>query len=46
MRNLDITDTREKLLTYAKAGLLSISKGSEMPQLNSGPEHENGKGIA
>jgi argininosuccinate synthase len=36
MRNLDITDTREKLLTYAKAGLLTLSKGSEMPQLNSG----------
>jgi argininosuccinate synthase len=36
MRNLDITDTREKLLTYAKAGLLSLSKGSEMPQLNGG----------
>jgi argininosuccinate synthase len=40
MRNLDITDTREKLLTYAKAGLLSLSKGSEMPQLNSGKEKE------
>ena len=40
MRNLDITDTREKLLTYAKAGLLTLSKGSEMPQLNSGKEQE------
>jgi argininosuccinate synthase len=40
MRNLDITDTREKLLTYAKTGLLTLSKGSEMPQLNSGPEKE------
>ena len=38
MRNLDITDTREKLLTYAKTGLLTLSKGSEMPQLNSGKE--------
>jgi argininosuccinate synthase len=45
MRNLDITDTREKLLTYAKAGLLSLSKGSEMPQLNNGPEKQNGQGI-
>ena len=36
MRNLDITDTREKLLIYAKAGLLTLSKGSEMPQLNGG----------
>ena len=33
MRNLDITDTREKLLTYAATGLLTLSKGSEMPQL-------------
>src|SRR5947209_6591682 len=40
MRNLDITDTREKLLTYAKAGLLTVSKGSEMPQLNNGKEKE------
>jgi argininosuccinate synthase len=34
MRNLDITDTREKLLTYAAAGLLTLSKGKEMPKLN------------
>jgi argininosuccinate synthase len=40
MRNLDITDTREKLLTYAKAGLLTLSKNSEMPQLNGGPKKE------
>jgi argininosuccinate synthase len=40
MRNLDITDTREKLLTYAKAGLLTLSKNSEMPQLNNGKEKE------
>jgi len=37
MRNLDIADTREKLLTYARAGLLTLSQGSEMPQLNNGP---------
>jgi argininosuccinate synthase len=43
MRNLDIADTREKLLTYAKTGLLTLSKGSEMPQLNSGPEKDEGK---
>jgi argininosuccinate synthase len=42
MRNLDITDTREKLLTYAKTGLLSLSKGSEMPQLNNGSEKRKG----
>jgi argininosuccinate synthase len=40
MRNLDITDTRAKLLTYAAAGLLTLSKGSEMPKLNSGKEKE------
>jgi argininosuccinate synthase len=34
MRNLDITDTRDKLLTYAAAGLLTLSKGSEMPRLS------------
>ncbi len=36
MRNLDITDTRAKLLTYAQTGLLTLSKGTEMPQLNIG----------
>jgi argininosuccinate synthase len=33
MRNLDITDTRAKLLTYAQTGLLTLSKGTEMPRL-------------
>jgi len=36
MRNLDITDTRAKLMTYAQTGLITLSKGSEMPRLNSG----------
>jgi argininosuccinate synthase len=36
MRNLDITDTRAKLMTYAQSGLITLSKGSEMPQLNNG----------
>jgi argininosuccinate synthase len=40
MRNLDITDTRAKLLTYAQSGLLTLSKGSEMPHLNSGSDKE------
>src|SRR5438309_2791882 len=31
MRNLDITDTRDKLLTYAKAGILAPSVGKELP---------------
>lgn len=34
MRNLDITDTRAKLLTYAKSGLLTLSTGANMPQLS------------
>ena len=40
MRNLDITDTRAKLLTYAAAGLITLSKGSEMPKLNSAPDED------
>ena len=36
MRNLDITDTREKLMTYAKAGLVTLSTATTMPQLKSG----------
>jgi argininosuccinate synthase len=40
MRNLDITDTRDKLLTYAAVGLITLSKGSEMPKLNSAKEKE------
>ena len=35
MRNLDIADTREKLLAYAKSGLLSVGTGSALPQLGS-----------
>ena len=35
MRNLDITDSREKLLTYARTGLLTLSTGTTLPQLNS-----------
>src|ERR1700690_3074368 len=41
MRNLDIADTREKLITYARAGLLTLSKGSEMPRLNSAKGDES-----
>jgi argininosuccinate synthase len=36
MRNLDITDTRAKLIAYAQSGLITLSHGSEMPRLNSG----------
>ena len=35
MRNLDITDTRAKLMNYARTGLVTLSHGSEMPKLNS-----------
>ena len=40
MRHLDITDTRDKLLTYAKAGLVTLSAGSEMPLLSSAKEQK------
>ncbi|MCS6945131.1 MAG: argininosuccinate synthase, partial [Sutterellaceae bacterium] len=33
MRNLDIADTRDKLLIYSKAGLLSASRDSGLPRL-------------
>jgi argininosuccinate synthase len=33
MRNLDIADTRDKLLVYTKAGLLSAGTGSALPRL-------------
>ena len=33
MRNLDIADTHDKLLTYVKAGLLSAKAGGELPRL-------------
>jgi len=41
MRNLDISDTRAKLMTYAQTGLLTLSsKGAEMPQLSSGKKED------
>jgi argininosuccinate synthase len=33
MRNLDITDTRDKLFTYVKAGVLAPAVGNALPQL-------------
>src|SRR5512138_1810350 len=36
MRNLDITDTREKLMTYVKTGLLAPASGSPLPRLSDG----------
>jgi argininosuccinate synthase len=43
MRNLDITDTRAKLMTYARSGLITLSQGTEMPQLNSGTKGEEAR---
>jgi argininosuccinate synthase len=44
MRNLDIVDTRDKLLTYAKAGVIAPSPGSALPNLlESGPEADKKK---
>ena len=43
MRNLDISDTRDKLLTYVKAGLIAPSLGSSMPMLTDG-EHADKPG--
>jgi argininosuccinate synthase len=38
MRNLDIADTRDKLLTYGRAGLLSPESGIGMPLLGESAE--------
>jgi argininosuccinate synthase len=35
MRNLDIIDTRDKLAIYAKAGLLSMGSGADLPAIGS-----------
>jgi argininosuccinate synthase len=40
MRNLDIADTREKLITYSKTGLLARSKNSGLPRLPSTSDDE------
>ena len=36
MRNLDITDTREKLITYVRTGVLAPWSGSALPHLPAG----------
>jgi argininosuccinate synthase len=43
MRNLDITDTRDKLLTYVKTGLLKPSADSSLPRLSSGTTESDPK---
>jgi len=40
MRNLDIIDTREKLLTYTRTGLLNMGTGASVPQLKGSDEKE------
>jgi len=40
MRNLDIIDTRDKLFTYVKAGVLAPAAGSALPHLIEGDRHE------
>ena len=42
MRNLDIVDTREKLKTYVKTGLLAPGLGAGMPHLLSEGDEESG----
>jgi argininosuccinate synthase len=43
MRNLDISDTREKLLTYVKTGLLAPTLGSTLPLLSDGKAADSTK---
>jgi argininosuccinate synthase len=43
MRNLDIEDTRGKLFTYARSGMLSGGGGSALPQLLEGGEGSTDK---
>jgi argininosuccinate synthase len=40
MRNLDIADTREKLLTYVKTGLLAPPRPGALPTLTDGKNEE------
>ena len=41
MRNLDIADSRENLVTYSKVGLLAPSLGTEMPRLSGDADSDN-----
>jgi len=40
MRNLDIVDTRDKLMTYVKTGLLRPAEGSPLPRLVDGTDKD------
>jgi argininosuccinate synthase len=41
MRNLDISDTRSKLLTYTKTGLIASAVGVDVPRLSDGTKSED-----
>jgi argininosuccinate synthase len=41
MRNLDIADTRGKLLTYVRTGILRPGGGSALPHLTEGDERHD-----
>jgi argininosuccinate synthase len=43
MRNLDIADTRDKLLTYVRTGLLAPPVGSDLPRLPDGTDRKTNK---
>ena len=43
MRNLDIADTRDKLLTYVSTGLLAPPVGSDLPRLPDGTDRKTRK---
>jgi len=43
MRNLDISDTRDKLITYMKTGLISPSSGTDLLRLASVPDGTSDK---
>jgi argininosuccinate synthase len=40
MRNLDISDTRDKLLLYTRTGLLGAGPGTGVPRLSPAPDEE------
>ncbi len=44
MRNLDITDTREKLFNYVETGLLTSSAATGLPQVDNN-NLSSGRGL-
>jgi argininosuccinate synthase len=44
MRNLDIADTRDKLMTYARSGLLQPATDAALPRLSGAPADPDPKG--